>query len=64
MMYFYDPKKQLNKYRDMKEEEMKNRLFSSEPRKRFLALLDEARNKLSKAEMHVFEQEYYDLINN
>ena len=62
-MYFYDPKKQLNKYRDQKEEEMKNRLFSSSPRKRFLGLLEEARAKLPQSLVHSFEQEYYDLIN-
>ena len=63
MLYFYDPKKQINKYRDQKEEEMKNRLFGSAQRKRFVALLEEARSKLTPQEMHAFEQEYYDLIN-
>ena len=62
LLYFYDPQKEMGKYREKKEEEYRCLLEESEERRQFLRLYEESKKKLSPEERIDFESQHYDLI--
>jgi cytochrome c553 len=61
LLYFYDPQKEINRYRELKEEELKNKLAAAAEKRNFLKLMEEAKFKMSKSDFNKLEQDYYDL---
>ena len=57
-MYFYDPKKQIAKYREKKEQQYKAILDASKEKADFIALYEEAKKKLTSDELMSFENKY------
>ena len=62
LLYFYDPQKEMERYREVKEEELRLRVNGSREKKEFALLLERAQESLGKSEFNLFEQEFYDLI--
>lgn len=49
ILFSYDPLKQLNRYRSMKEDELKNTSGLWNEKRRFMKLVEEARMRLNKS---------------
>lgn len=47
-MFYYHPQKEITKYREKKEEEMKIKINASKEKQEFLRLVEDARKKLGK----------------
>lgn len=62
LMYFYDPHKEISRYRDGKEEELRAKVNNSQEKKGFAKLMEDARNRLSKADFAKVEQDFYELM--
>jgi hypothetical protein len=52
LMFFYDPQKEINRYADIRDVEMKTKLSSSTQKINFLRTLEQVRDRLNKAEFN------------
>ena len=62
ILFSYDPLKQLNRYKNMKEAELKNTSGLWNEKRRFMKLVEEARMRLNKSQFNKVQQNYYELI--